>query len=309
MFPILKLLKRLKSRQTISEFVPEHKAKQGTPTMGGLIVLSGTLVALGCAAIDGSKGVVEYAIVLLAFAILGFVDDFLVPRIIVESRGLGWKQKILLEIGIAVLVLVAFERVHPLSAAVAVIVILFFANAYNFTDGLDALAGTVGIALLAGLGALAWLKTGSQDFSAISIVAFAICGGLIAFLFLNAPPARVFMGDVGSLPIGAAMGLMIWQLGFRGGVQPVEGASLSILSLIMFVELIPVPLQIASVKLRGKGKKIFLKTPIHHAFQERGIPETRIVAAYCLCQVLATALALTIYVVSINHSVSYSMVR
>jgi phospho-N-acetylmuramoyl-pentapeptide-transferase len=295
MFPIMGLLRKLKSRQTISQFVPEHQAKQGTPTMGGLIILAGAIVALAFQTCTSNPPfqtqLVTFLVVIAGFALIGFVDDFVVPKLLVGKRGLGWKQKIVLEALFAVGPLVLLDHSSWLQAFEATVVLLFFANAYNFVDGLDGLAGSVGIVLLFGLSTLAWLTPTAYS-GAISAVSLSIIGGTIPFLFLNAPPAKVFMGDVGSMPIGAAIGLMVWHLGSASTSNGLSQLSLLMLSGVMFVALVPVPIQIASVKLRKK--RVFLKTPIHHAFQERGIPETRIVSAYLLAQVLLVALAISL---------------
>jgi len=153
------------------------------------------------------------------------------------------------------------------------------------------------------------------------IVSGAIAGALLAFLFLNAPPARVFMGDVGSLPIGAMLGFGISQILFSGEIvqsipyhyyfNSIDGSIVSpsafvkvwqmvpgilLLCGVMIAELVPVPLQILSVKIRKK--KLFLKTPIHHAFEEKGVPETKIVWWFASVQLLLSvaAIAVTLWI-------------
>jgi phospho-N-acetylmuramoyl-pentapeptide-transferase len=268
--------------------------------MGGLIVLAGMLVALGYSLLTTKQpamaGMTIYLVLIVLFALIGFVDDFLVPRLIKGSRGLGWKQKILMQIILAAVPIALLERTGLKSTLVAVFIVLFYANAYNFTDGLDGLAGSVGVALIGGLGVLSML-VGTEQTLVVPVVGAAIIGGLIPFLLLNCPPAKLFMGDVGSLPIGAAIGLMVWQLGCAAGSVGAGSVTqvwlaLGVMSLVMVAELVPQPIQIASVKLR-KGKRVFKKTPIHHGFQADGIAETRIVGAYALCQTVLSALGLS----------------
>jgi phospho-N-acetylmuramoyl-pentapeptide-transferase len=296
-WPILALLIRMRSRQTVSQFVQEHAHKQGTPTMGGLIILVGFLAVI--TSCYGSYPLL--ALKLLAFTVgfaaIGFVDDFVVPRLYPGTRGLGWGQKLALEFLVAGLTVYPFTaNPSPLSLGLTVVTVLFFANAYNFADGLDWLAGSILFAFGAGVIGLAKLDPANPAVWLVS----GLLGAAVPFMVLNRPKAKVFMGDVGSMPIGAVLGLLcawlVWppvapelgQESFHGvGWLPVV-----VLSLVLAVELIPVPLQIASVKLRKK--RLFPMTPIHHAYQRAGMKETRIVAwffgAQVLCSLLAVAL-------------------
>ncbi len=289
--PIRNVLIGLKSRQTVSEFVPEHAQKQGTPTMGGLIVVAGVLAALGFFMARGEAHAVWPLLpLIIGFAAIGFLDDFVVPRRFANKRGLGWKQKLILEFAVAAAV-VAFAPATTLwQKAIWALLIVSYSNAYNFVDGMDGLAGGVALFFLPGLAYLGWTANvgGPLWLSAI------LTGALVPFLFLNAPPAKLFMGDVGSLPIGASIGSMVASIVFRenaGGNFNVVIALL-VLSGVMIAELVPVPLQIASVKLRKK--RLFLMTPIHHAFQKKGVPETRVVWGFILVQLLLTAIVITL---------------
>lgn len=319
-FPIYVLLIKLKSRQTVSQYAPEgHQIKQGTPTMGGLIALAGILAGLGYFAafragdgseMDGHHGAFRASNVwmivglTLAFAAIGFIDDFVVPRLLKGKRGLGWKQKIVMQFLAGAFVLPALDvPFTPTNFAIAIFVVLFFSNAYNFADGLDGLAASLGILLFVGLGILGVFLASELPI----FVSLAAVAGLIVFLFLNAPPAKVFMGDVGSLPIGALLGFEVLDILLRTGIWQASdsvtmGSSLNysnvalallILSFMMIVELVPVPLQILSVKLRKK--KLFPYTPIHHAFEKAGWPESRVVWIFALVQFLCVAAALSIF--------------
>lgn len=322
--PVLNTLVRLKSRQTVSQYAPEgHQVKQGTPTMGGLIIVLGVLVA---AFMTPGHSMGETLILLLGFAAIGFLDDFVVPRL-TGKRGLGWKQKIAMQLlaagGAGML---AYGPLNWERLFLYVFLVLFFSNAYNFSDGLDGLAGSLGILFFVGVAGIV-LAVGYA--SGAGIIAMAIVGATIPFLFLNAPPAKVFMGDVGSLPIGALMGGMIYALllpvgkagmfdpasewfngralevsGFLGmNVVPVVVVALLVLSLMMVAELVPVPMQVASVKLFKR--RIFPYTPIHHAFEKAGWPETRVVARFVLVQLILSALAITIAVTAAGQPVNH----
>ncbi len=285
--PVLATLLSLGSRQTVSAYAPEgHQKKQGTPTMGGLIVVGGALAAMLVSGYRDASSIV----LLVGFALIGFVDDYVVPRRFVGKRGLGWRQKILMQLAVAAGTAL-LARTSPAGMGLIVFLVLFFSNAYNFSDGLDGLAGTILLGLGGGLIALGWLAGMRTEWM---VPVAALVGGIVPFLFVNAPPARVFMGDVGSLPIGAVLGYVFarFGLGLSGpeGRMAVGVAPLVVIGLLMAAELIPVPLQVLSVKLRKK--RLFPYTPIHHAFEKAGWPETRVVFHFALVQVLLSALAI-----------------
>lgn len=323
--PILNLLIRAKSRQTVSSHLEGHAVKQGTPTMGGFIILVGMFAGTLLGGPDqGTKALLGIGFL---FALIGFVDDYVVPRLMPGKRGLGWKQKILMQVVAAVLPLTLLGAEAKM-LALGAFVILFFANAYNFADGLDGLAGTILLGQIVGMiGIPAAL---GQEFFAPSLIVLAILGGLLVFLYWNAPKARVFMGDVGSLPIGAILGtywLTVTYSPHRSdeGAQIVSSMSslvypVLIWSIPMICELVPVPLQVFSVKVFKK--KLFPFTPIHHAFEEIKLkpgeteefesyierkknsprwahwPETRIVFAFAIFQLLCSLLAITVALMS-----------
>jgi phospho-N-acetylmuramoyl-pentapeptide-transferase len=298
--PIYKWLLKIKSRQIVSEYVAEHQKKQGTPTMGGLIPVCAVLLAgLSVLIFDTSNGsnelLIAELVLFLGFALVGFVDDFVVPRMIKGKRGLGWKQKILMQVVIAGLVALKIPGIqHPISYGCYVLLILFFANAYNFADGMDGLASAIYLAFAGGLAGL--LASGYMADGALLLPA-AIAGAILPFLMLNAPPAKVFMGDVGSLPIGAALGFAVSFLVVGAGrqitIHPMPSWPRTIaavfISGVMIYELVPVPLQIFWVKVFKK--RLFKMTPVHHGFEKRGIAETRIVCGFVIAQILCSTLA------------------
>jgi phospho-N-acetylmuramoyl-pentapeptide-transferase len=333
-YPIYRTLLAMKSRQTVSQYAPEgHQKKQGTPTMGGIIIVFGLLVAglamstvrFEDAAAHVPSGPIVGGMVLLAlFGAIGFIDDFVVPRLMKGKRGLGWKQKILMQL------VAAFAGLYATSSTMSVaeyglgiFLVLFLSNAYNFSDGLDALAGTLLLGLCFGIfGVACTLGSGVT----IALWTVALAGAVMPFLFLNAPPAKIFMGDVGSLPIGALIGLLFhlilssstdarWMRAWSEeptlnafGV-PVSSAPVALtvwclvlVGTMMIVELVPPPLQVAAVKILKR--RIFPYTPIHHAFEKAGWPETRVVAMFALAQAVLSAVA--IFLAStwlrVNHS-------
>lgn len=324
-YPVWRVLLAVKSRQTVSQFAPEgHQKKQGTPTMGGIIIVIGAVVALVAysaflAPPPPGEAIWEKwfgacAILLLGFAAIGFIDDFVVPRLIKGKRGLGWKQKIVMQVVLAVVATSCLTGWHiTAQSALYVFLILFASNAYNFLDGLDALAGSVLLALCGGLAVLAATAPMGGE---IRIVLTALMGATIPFLFLNAPPAKIFMGDVGSLPIGAILGLVFATLAWPtsggwtfytpystlaapSGPTDFNGSMilpLLVIGFVLIAELVPVPMQIFSVKVFKR--KIFPYTPIHHAFEKKGWAETRVVWHFLLAQILLAAFAYSILTIS-----------
>jgi phospho-N-acetylmuramoyl-pentapeptide-transferase len=305
--PTLPLLRKMQAIQKISEFAPEaHQAKQGTPTMGGLMMIAAALVVfvlyneavLGTSATTGYPAYVPLAMwLVLGFGAIGFLDDYVIPRRS-SKRGLGWIPKLVMQFGVAVPVcwyamwnwlptlpphsdhFMTGTYFPPLGGIlgavsgvlVSSVIIVGLANAFNFTDGLDGLgAGTMTLAALG-------LALTSAPFAPV-VLTSTLIGVCLGFLFYNAPPAKVFMGDTGSLPIGA---LFAWAL--------LNTAHVSWWALLLcgvfLVELIPVPIQIASVKLFKR--RVFYRTPIHHAFEAKGFRETRVTAGFILAQAVLT---------------------
>jgi phospho-N-acetylmuramoyl-pentapeptide-transferase len=284
---IYRLLLKTNSRQKISAHVPEHAAKQGTPTMGGIITLIGLLAGMGVA---WNPNMLPSLVLVLGFGLAGFIDDFVVPRMMAGKRGLGWKQKFILEIGAILGAVVISGQTNPLYIFTALFVILFFSNAYNFSDGMDTLAGGLGVLICVGLLGLSSFI--NAELPSTPVLA-AMGAAFLPFLIMNAPPAKVFMGDVGSLPFGAVMGGAVLEIGApRGVVLPQIWPMIILISVVMLAEIIPPPLQVASAKLR-KGKRLFpFRTPIHHGFQHAGWPETRVVWLFHIVQAMCVLVAL-----------------
>ncbi|CAN5573614.1 phospho-N-acetylmuramoyl-pentapeptide-transferase [soil metagenome] len=289
-WPFYRFLLAIRSRQTVSQHVKEHAHKQGTPTMGGLMILSGLAGLLVTMAAQGEgKFSGGMAVFLGLMAFVGFVDDFLIPRLMPGKRGLGWIPKLAMEFGAAGIGLYALGVTSPPALILGVFVVLFYANAYNFADGLDWLSGTIlvayvfGVLLIGGTGGLR------------GEMAFGLLGAMVPFLVMNKPKAKIFMGDVGSMPLGGLLGVLTLSLvGATPLGGPLEGSArlmfaVAVLSFVMLAELLPPPLQILSVKLRKK--RIFPFTPIHHAFQKAGWPETRVVALFAGVQLLCSLVA------------------
>ena len=278
-------LHKLKFGQSIREEGPKsHQAKSGTPTMGGIMIIAAiTLATLAAAPL--TAGVWLALFVMLGHFALGFLDDYIK---VVKKRNLGLKarQKLLGQIVIAVVVV--FFAQHELGIATTVwlplvhaeldiglfyyplvlFVLVGTSNAVNLTDGLDGLAaGTVTVAALAYMAvALAFNATG------LAVFAAAIAGASCAFLRFNHHPARVFMGDTGSLALGGAIAAL--------GILTHTEILLAVIGIVFVAEALSVIIQVISFKTTGK--RVFLMSPIHHHFELKGWQETRVVHMFWL---------------------------
>ena len=262
------------SGQQMHEDVKQHQAKAGTPTMGGTVFLLASIVASFVIALFSgnlSSSVTTILFILFLYGLVGFLDDFLkVFRRI--NEGLNPKQKLFLQLVGGVVFYLFFER-HgggdmlnvfgfPLELGfLYIFFVLFwlvgFSNAVNLTDGIDGLAS---ISVVISLGAYAVIALEQKRFDLL-IVIFSMIGGLLGFFGFNHKPAKIFMGDVGSLALGgmlAALSIALhqeWTLLLIGIVYVFETAS--------------VMLQVTYFKMTG-GKRIFRMTPVHHHFELGG---------------------------------------
>lgn len=262
------------SGQQMHEDVKQHQAKAGTPTMGGTVFLLASIVASFVIALFSgnlSSSVATILFILFLYGLVGFLDDFLkVFRRI--NEGLNPKQKLFLQLVGGVVFYLFFER-HgggdmlnvfgfPLELGfLYIFFVLFwlvgFSNAVNLTDGIDGLAS---ISVVISLGAYAVIALEQKRFDLL-IVIFSMIGGLLGFFGFNHKPAKIFMGDVGSLALGgmlAALSIALhqeWTLLLIGIVYVFETAS--------------VMLQVTYFKMTG-GKRIFRMTPVHHHFELGG---------------------------------------
>ncbi|MGH6661034.1 MAG: phospho-N-acetylmuramoyl-pentapeptide-transferase [Rhodospirillales bacterium] len=310
------LIDMLRSRQTAGQPIradgPEGHllTKQGTPTMGGfLILLAVTLATLLWA--DLRNGYVWAALgVTIAYGTIGFLDDYLkVKR--KDSKGLPWKLKLLLQVVIAAIAAISIMHQLPptltttlavpffktvllnlgwMFVIVAVVVMVGASNAVNLTDGLDGLA-IVPVMIAAGVFALIAYLVGNSVFSnylqlhyvpgagELAVFCGALVGGGLGFLWFNAPPAKVFMGDTGSLALGAALGAV--------SVITKHELVLAIVGGLFVLETVSVIVQVVSFKLTGK--RIFAMAPLHHHFEKKGWPESTIVIRFWI---IASILAL-----------------
>ena len=299
---ILPALRRLKAGQEIREVGPKwHASKSGTPTMGGLMFITGTLLSILVAGwpamMAGDWTHIYVFLFALVFGVIGFLDDYeKVKRH--QNLGLTAIQKFLLQLAAAILFLmlmryeglltphlyvpflhISIPMSWPLYMVFAAFVIVGTVNAVNITDGLDGLSTSVSIPVaLFFVSAATW-----WGYIQLGIFAAALLGGLLAFLLFNAHPAKVFMGDTGSLFLGGAVAGMAFAFDMP--------LILLLVGMIYIIETLSDILQIGYFKLTH-GKRIFKMAPIHHHFEMCGWSEIKIVTVFTAVSTLFCVLAL-----------------
>lgn len=264
-----------------SVFRKYHKDKFGTPTMGGLLIWGSILVTVILSRLVAFLGVVDHSLlqrgqvylplfILVSLGILGAVDDYLNIAGEGKRRGLDWMPKLVSLLAISIFgalwfyFKLGYDEIHiPYYGALAVgwlyipifvFIIVGTANAVNFSDGLDGLAGGLLVIAFSSLGVLAYV----ENLSVLAAFCFVCVGAIAAFLWHNVPPALFFMGDTGSLALGGTLGV-IAMMTDRMLVLPFIG-------FVFMLEVLSVIIQLLSKKFRG-GKKVFLAAPIHHHFE------------------------------------------
>lgn len=292
---LVPILKRMKVRQTISDYVGEnHKKKEGTPTMGGLIFIIATFITtillLITQKISMTSNLTIILLVFIGYALIGFFDDYLSLKRH-NNEGLTEFQKIFLQLLIAVGFFYLYIRNGGQTALVVstlgihiemgwiyglflLFVLVGSSNAVNLTDGLDGLAG--GLSAIAFIAfSLISLVVGYEE---IGIFTFVLTGAVMGFLIYNTYPAKVFMGDTGSLALGAVMGAV--------AILTHREITLLIVASVFVMETLSVILQVIWIKLLKR--KLFLMTPLHHHFEKMGWKEQDIVKLFWVIGLVLT---------------------
>lgn len=287
---LIPCLKKLRIGQKISIFVGEtHRKKEGTPTMGGLIFILPTIIAtialvlMGKIPYTSNLGIV--LLVFLGYACIGFLDDFLSIRK-GNNEGLTTYQKLFMQVLIAIGFFYIYMRSGGQTSWVVgtlhidiemgwlyglfiLFVLVGASNAVNITDGLDGLAG--------GLSAIAFIAFSlislMVDFEDIGMFSLILVGSLVGFLIYNTYPAKIFMGDTGSLALGGVMGAI--------AILTHRELTLLVVASVFVIETLSVIIQTISYQLFHK--KIFLMTPLHHHFEKLGWKESDIVKLFWVC--------------------------
>jgi phospho-N-acetylmuramoyl-pentapeptide-transferase len=310
----IKQLRHLQIGQYIREEGPEsHKSKQGTPTMGGCLLLPAIMIATLLWAEPANAYIWIVLLVALCFSLIGFTDDY-IKTVRKNNRGLSAKAKFSMQVLVALIVAIILyfypsfntklnlpflKTVTPKLGLwyipVAVFIIVGFSNAVNLTDGLDGLAiGPIIIAFfsyliftyLAGNMKIAnYLQIPYMPGSGeLTVICGAIIGAGLGFLWFNAYPADLFMGDVGSLPLGAILGTI--------AVITKQEIILILVGGIFVMETLSVIFQVAYFKITG-GRRIFRMAPLHHHFELVGVPESKVTVRFWIIAIILAVLSMS----------------
>lgn len=291
---VIPILKSKKVGQRILEIGPRwHMSKSGTPTMGGICFISAMLAVSAVALLINRAESLPFVFAMglgLLNAMIGFVDDY-TKLIKKQNEGLLAWQKFILQLVAAALYLVAMSLWGGMTTVLALpftdfsidlglayyVVALFLitgvVNSVNLTDGIDGLASTVTLVVAGFLSVCAF----RLEMRSLSLIGALLVGGMLGFLVYNFHPARVFMGDTGSLFLGGLLMGAAFALG--------EPLIIFICGLIYIIETISVMLQVSVFKLSGRKKRLFRMAPIHHHFEQCGWSENKVVAVFSLLTV------------------------
>ncbi len=320
-YPLITLLKRWGIGKQIRVELPGgHQMKTGTPTMGGILIVLPVLLITGVLNIANLLGmnlIGQSTLILFAclgsYAVLGAVDDWQgVKGVRVRGEGMTARMKstfqIIFATGLALLLYFGppewdyvgvpglrgpweggFFRIGPLIIPITIFIIVAASNAVNITDGLDSLAGSISSIAFASYGIIAYL----QDQVYLMAFCFTIVGALMAFLWYNAHPAQMFMGDTGSLALGATLGLVAVMTG--------QWLLLPIIGSVFVAETLSSTIQMMYFKWTkrryGEGRRIFKMAPLHHHFELLGWSETQIKERFWLVGVLSGMLGVALALV------------
>jgi phospho-N-acetylmuramoyl-pentapeptide-transferase len=290
---VIPYLKKLKVGQTVRDDGPEsHLKKTGTPTMGGVMIIAGTLIT-SLIFVGKYPEIIPVLLMTVGFGLVGFIDDY-IKVVLKRSMGLTAPQKLSLQFvvtavfafymiriaGVSLDIILPFTGGKTVSIGWVSLPLLFVAvlgtvNGANFTDGLDGLASSVTCAIAAFFGVAAMIAG-----KGVSVCALALVGALLGFLLFNVHPASVFMGDTGSLALGGFVVAMAYML-----QMPIF---ILIVAFIYFAEVLSVMIQIGYFKISG-GKRVFKMAPIHHHFELCGWSETKVVAVFTIITIMLCA--------------------
>lgn len=300
---LIPILKKLKVRQNLSDYlIEQHKDKNGVPTMGGLIFIIPTiltvLVLLALNKIAFTENLFIVIFVFFGYALVGFLDDYLIIKRH-NNKGLTQLQKLFGQLIIALVFFYIFinsghEPVLNISTLgisinmgwfygiFVLFVLLASSNAVNLTDGLDGLAGGLSLIAFLTFGLIAWNSKSVYGYEDVAIFCFVLVGTILAFLFYNTHPAKVIMGDTGSLCLGATMASI--------AIITSHELTLVVVAGVFVIETLTSIIQTLSVIFRGK--KVFLMTPLHHHFEKLGWKEIDIVKTFWVAGLILSMAAI-----------------
>lgn len=300
---LIPILKKIKAGQRINVYVENHQKKSGTPTMGGLIFIIPTtvtiLILLFTKKIEFSVNLLIVLFVFISYSMIGFLDDYISIKK-KRNEGLTQTQKLLLQFVVALVFYLLYSLYTDSKSVLEItalgikwnlgwfygVFILFLlvgsSNAVNLTDGLDGLAGGLSAISFLAFGLISWGSYWIQGYQDIGIFCFVLVGSLIGFLVYNTNTAKVFMGDTGSLTLGATLATI--------AILTSHELSLAVIGGVFVIETLTVIIQVISVKFFHK--RVFLMAPIHHHFERLGWKETDIVKLFWIIGLILSLLAL-----------------
>lgn len=300
---LIPILKKVKASQRISIYVSEmHKSKNGTPTMGGLIfiipVILTVVILYFLGKLNFSYNLLIIVFTFISYSLIGFLDDYLIIKRH-SNKGLTEIQKLLLQIIVAIIFFYLFMKggnepllwiksfnirleLNWVYGLFILFILVASSNAVNITDGLDGLAGGLSVISFLTFGIISWSTGWLQGYDDIAVFCFILIGGILGFLVFNLNPAKVFMGDTGSLSLGATLGAIaiITRYEFL----------LILIGIVFVIETLSCIIQIIYYKLTGK--RFFPMAPIHHSFEKMGFKETDIVKMFLFVGLLANMIAI-----------------
>ncbi len=302
-FILIPILKKIKVGQRINIYVENHQRKSGTPTMGGLIFIIPTIITvIFLIATDKMEFSVNLLIVLfvfLSYSLIGFLDDYISIKKN-QNKGLTQIQKLILQFIVALIFYVLYRKYTDANSVLEItllnikwnlnwfygvfilLLLVGSSNAVNLTDGLDGLAGGLSAISFLAFGLISWGSYWIEGYQDMGIFCFILVGSIMGFLVYNTNPAKVFMGDTGSLTLGATLATI--------AILTNHELSLAVIGGIFVIETLTVIIQITSVVLFKK--KVFLMTPIHHHFERLGWKESDIVKLFWIAGFILCLLAL-----------------
>ena len=301
---LIPILKRFHIGQYVSHYIGErHLKKEGTPTIGGLIFIIQTIVAIIILyfndSIEISYNLIILVFVFLAYALLGFIDDYLKIKYH-NNKGLSVVAKLLIQMVIALvffyifmsnggesdLVISSLGITIPLGWTFGLFILFLLvgtSNAVNITDGLDGLAGGLSAIAFFAFGLISWNAGWMEGYQEVAIFCFILAGALMGFLVFNSHPAKVFMGDLGSLSLGAALATI--------AIITRHELSLALIGGVFVIETLSSLIQI--IAIRKFNKKVFKRAPLHHHFEVLGMNEQDIVRYFWVAGLILAMAAIT----------------
>ena len=300
---LIPLFKKIKLNQILSIYLrEEHKEKNSTPTMGGLIFIIPILILIPLLVyfnyIKISSNLVICLFTFIAYAIIGFIDDYLIV-IKNNNKGLSETNKFILQLIVSMLFFYLFLKsgnesllwIHTLHLKLDInflygLLILFVlvatSNAVNLTDGIDGLAGSTSVIVFITLGIITYNTGWLEGYQEISLLCFSLVGSLLGFLMFNINPAKIFMGDTGSLALGGLMGCI--------AILVRREVLLVLICIVFVIETLTCIIQ--RIYYKFTKRRIFLMTPIHHTFEKLGYSEIDIVKIFTITSILAALVSL-----------------